>query len=228
MIFTLDTLLLIGFLLLLSPRMTGLPRHELIGAAFVVPVLLHLLIARPWVRGAVRSVARNSHPRTRINLVLNIVLFVLLVLEIFSGLEISQVLLPSMGWMRVDDRIWRQLHNEFLNWVRLFVGVHIAVNWNWIAGTFRRLSLATSRRVTFSPTILSAIVWVMLIALITGVETVIIYSALGHPTIARLYPQNEIARFEPTLGHALVQFLGQSLLIAVTVYAAKRWFRVRI
>lgn len=227
-IFILDSLLLIAFILLLSPRMTGLPRHEFIGTAFVIPILLHLLIARPWVRGAVRNVVRTSHPRTRINLILNIILFVLIVIEIFSGLEISQVLLPSLGWLRVDDRVWRQLHNEFLNWIRLFVGVHIAVNWNWVVGTFRRFSIATPRRVTFAPTHASALLWVGLIGILTAAESIVIYNALGHPSVARLYPLNEIARFRPTLGHALLQFLGQSMMIGVTVYAARRWFRVRI
>ncbi len=202
--------------------------HELIGAAFIVPVLLHLVIARPWVHGAIRNVVRTSHPRTRINLVLNVLLFILVVSEIFSGLEISQVLLPSMGWLRLNDRAWRQLHNEFLNWVRLFVAVHIAVNWNWIVGTFRRLSVATTRRVTFAPNHFAVLVWTIVVLLAATGEMFAIFRVLGHPTIARLYSQDEIARFRPTLGHALLQFLGQSMMVGVTVYAARRWFRVRI
>ena len=208
--------------------MTGLPMHELIGAAFIAPVLLHLVIARPWVRGAVRNVVRASHARTRINLVLNTLLFLLVVSEIFSGLAISQVLLPSMGWLRLNDRAWRQLHNELLNGLHLLVGVHIAVNWSWIVGTFRRLSMATSRRVTFAPTYLSALLWAVVILLAASFEMLAIYRALGHPTIARLYAQDEIARFRPTAGHGLGQFLGESMLTALVVYAARRWFRVRI
>lgn len=227
-IFILDSLLLIAFILLLSPRMTGLPRHELLGVAFILPVIVHLIIARPWIRGAAKDLTSARHPRTRINFILNALLFVLIVAEIFSGLEISQVLLPSMGWLRVDDRAWRQLHNEFLNWVRLFVAVHVAVNWNWIMGTLRRLSSAASRRITFAPTHVSALLWAIVILLIAMVEMVAIYRVLGHPTIARLYPQNEIARFRPTLGHALLQFFGQSMMIGVIVYAARRWLRVRI
>jgi hypothetical protein len=101
---SLDALLLVAFVLLLSPRMTGLPLHEWMGIAFCLPVLIHLLIARPWISQATKRLLRGADRRTRINFLLNATLFVLLALEIISGLVISQVATPFFGISTLNDR----------------------------------------------------------------------------------------------------------------------------
>src|SRR5512140_1864262 len=73
-LFYLDVALLILFILCLSPRLTGLPWHEVLGLAFILPTFLHLLTARPWTRLAVKTSWRAGNWRTRINLLLNLTL----------------------------------------------------------------------------------------------------------------------------------------------------------
>ncbi|HEV8122941.1 MAG TPA: hypothetical protein VGP80_01765 [Gemmatimonadales bacterium] len=51
---------------------------------------------------------------------------------------------------------------------------------------------------------------------------------LGPPTSERLYKGNELTRFAPTWGHGLVQLGGETLISILVVYAARRWFRVRL
>lgn len=54
------------------------------------------------------------------------------------------------------------------------------------------------------------------------------YLSLGPPTRARLYPQNELARFVPTLGHGIVQLAGEAFLLLLVAYVGRRWLRLRL
>ncbi len=106
----LDSLLLLLFISLLSPRMTGLPIHEILGLALFVPIVLHLLLAWPWIRQTSKRIFLNASKRARFNYFLNAGLFVLMVIEIVSGMVISQVALPFLGIKTIEDRAWRSIH----------------------------------------------------------------------------------------------------------------------
>jgi len=134
----LDTTLLVIFILLLSPRMTGLALHEILGFIFFIPIIIHLLIAWPWIQNTTRKVFRTASRRTRFNFFLNTVLFIILITELVSGITISQVVLPKVGTSTINDRSWRAAHNLPLNFFVLFVGLHIAINWSWIAVAFKK------------------------------------------------------------------------------------------
>ena len=134
----LDVTLLVVLLLLYAPRLTGLPLHEWLGIALGVPLLVHILLSWPWVsRGTVRLVT-HAGARARINYLLNWVLFILVVLEIASGVVISQAALPSLGLRTINDESWRALHNLALNWTMLALGLHVAMNWARLAAGARR------------------------------------------------------------------------------------------
>jgi len=134
--FWLDALLLVLFVLALSPRMTGLALHEWIGIVFGLPVVVHLLLSWTWITGAIRRVFASAGSRARVNLLLNATLFVLIAVEIVSGVAISQVAGPSLGFATINDRSWRALHNQTLNLTHLVVGLHVAMNWQWIVATY--------------------------------------------------------------------------------------------
>lgn len=133
----LDLLLLGAVLLAYSPRATGLAWHEWIGIALIVPTLLHLLLSWSWISAGARAFQR-ARPRSRVNFILNLLLFILFVLEITSGMMISQVALHSFGIQTVDDRAWRALHNLGLNWMLLLLGLHLAMNWHPLLLGLRR------------------------------------------------------------------------------------------
>jgi hypothetical protein len=126
----LDLWLLVALLLLFSPRLTGLPIHEWLGIALALSVVLHLLLSWSWISAATRAFVTGAKPRSRINFALNWLLFVLITLEITSGLMISAAALPAAGIHTVNDRSWRALHNLALNWTLLVLGFHVAMNWH--------------------------------------------------------------------------------------------------
>jgi Domain of unknown function (DUF4405) len=133
-----DILLLAMLLLLFSPRMTGLSIHEWLGISLGGVLIVHLLFSWSWISSTTRRVVSAPNRRTRINYVLNCLLFVLIIVEVTSGFEISQVSLPSLGIQTIDDRSWRALHNQTLNWTMLVLGFHLAMNWRPLFNGVRR------------------------------------------------------------------------------------------
>ncbi|MFI5185652.1 MAG: DUF4405 domain-containing protein [Chitinophagales bacterium] len=225
----LDTLLLLLFILALSPRMTGLAMHELLGIIFFIPLIVHLLIAWPWIRKSFKQFFYKSTGRSRLNLFINAVLFLLVITEIVSGLAISQVTLPFAGIRTINDRTWRSVHNLTLNFTVLLMGLHIAINWEWIISIFKkRVYTLNQTPVKLAPNP-GLLLWrIFVIILFAGVFAFSLYSLLGRPTVARLYIHDEIARFKPRLDHGIGQFAGEAFLIAIVAFIARRWLRIRL
>ena len=230
--FWLDALLLVAFLLLLSPRVTGLPVHEWAGIVFCVPVLVHLLLSWTWIGTTTKRVFSTDDRRARVNYCLNITLFVLIAIEIVSGLVISQVALPFLGVSTINDRSWRALHNQTLNVTHVAVGLHVAMNWQWIVAALRGPSrvreMAVRGGLRLAPSLRHAVGRSALVLLGAGVVAAGSFALLGRPSEARRYHQNEVLRFAPTPAHGLGQFAGEAALLAGIVYVGRRWLRVRI
>ena len=225
----LDSILLIIFILLLSPRMTGLALHEVLGLIFFIPIIIHLLIAWPWIQNTTRKFFQTASRRTRLNFFLNSILFILVITELVSGFIISQVALPNLGINTINDRSWRSVHNLPLNFVVLFTGLHIAINWEWIVAAFKkRLSNPKQSKGVFSVGLTSIFMRIAILILAAGLVALVLYSIIGEPSLARLYSQNEIARFKPSLDHGLIQLLGEAFLLAIVAFIARKWLHIRL
>lgn len=225
----LDTTLLIIFILLLSPRMTGLALHEILGFVFFIPVIVHLLIAWPWIKQSTKKFFKIATSRTRVNFALNTILFILVITELASGFSISQVVLPRLGIKTINDRSWRALHNETLNYTVLFTGFHVAINWGWIVSVFKkRFSNPKQRNKVFSTGIARVALRTCIIIIAAGIVSFVLYGIFGQPSLKRLYVQDEIARFKPTPGHGIIQFLGETFLIALCAFIARKWLRIKL
>ena len=228
-IICLDTTLLIIFLLLLSPRLTGLPLHEWLGFLFLIILIIHLLLAWTWIQIATKKFFKTASRRTKVNFFLNAVLFLLAVSELFSGFLISQVLLPDFGMKTINDRTWRTVHNLPLNFIVLFAGLHIAVNWSWIVSVFKkRLANAKQSSIVNSPAISLVVFRIAILIFASAVIALILFSFFGKPSIERLLEQDEIARFSPSFRHGMVQLLGEAFLIGLYAFLARKILRLRL
>jgi len=229
LIIGLDAALLIIFILLLSPRMTGLTLHEALGFIFFVPIIAHLLIAWPWIQKSTKKFFKNASTRTRFNFVLNTILFILVITELVSGFVISQVILPDLGIKTINDRTWRAVHNVTLNYTVLFAGLHVAVNWSWIASIFKkRPGIPKKDNRTLTPKLTTMVFRICILILATALVAAVLCSILGLPSLNRLYVQDEIGRFKPTLEHGIIQFLGETFLIAIYAFIARSWLRIKL
>jgi len=228
-IICLDTVLLIIFILLLSPRLTGLPLHEVLGIIFFIPIIIHLLIAWPWIQSVTKKFFKTASRRTHFNFFLNTILFILVITELVSGFVISQVVLPGLGIKTLNDKSWRSVHNLTLNYTLLFAGLHIAINWGWIVSVFKkRLNIPGQSGEIFSFKFKSIFVRICILIAATGLIAIVLYSIIGKPSLTRLYNHNEIARFHPSFDHGIVQFLGETFLLVVVAFIARKWLRIRL
>jgi hypothetical protein len=149
--------------------MTGLALHEILGFIFFIPIVIHLLIAWPWIQNATRKFFKTTNRRTRFNFFLNSVLYILIITELVSGFIISQVALPNLGINTINDRSWRSVHNLPLNFVVLFDGFHIAINWGWIVAAFKkRLSTPKQSQRVLSLKLMSLLMRIGILIFVTG------------------------------------------------------------
>ena len=133
----LDTILLVALLVLMVPDPLAL--HEWLGLAVIAIAVIHLLFAWQWIATALPRLRAKGAWRLRVNVLLNALLFYAFVVAMFSGVMESVIALPKLGIPMAPDHNWPLLHNKWANYFQFLAGLHLAINWNWIVGTVRRL-----------------------------------------------------------------------------------------
>ena len=139
--FWIDLGLLILFYLVMSPQATGIPLHEWISIAIMIPIVVHLLTHWKWIVNVVKKFFKHLPGETRFNQIWNILLFIMMNVAFFTGLLISEVVFPALGIAVNIDPFWVSLHNLSANVLLLMMGVHLAIHWNWIVNAVRRYLL---------------------------------------------------------------------------------------
>ena len=82
--------------------------------------------------------------------------------------------------------------------------------------------------VTLAPTWRHAIMRMAMLLLAVAVVAGAMYAINGAPSSRRRVRQNEIARFAPTVGHGLGQFIGETGLVVLAAWFARRALNVRL
>lgn len=134
-----DILILAATLATLSVPLTGLAWHEWLGILIVVPLVIHLLLNWRWIVVALRTFFTRLPNLTRVNLVLNLALFVTMTTVIFTGIAVSEIALPAVGLQSMGHNPYmRHLHFLSADALILVVGLHLGLNWRWILTMLRR------------------------------------------------------------------------------------------
>lgn len=133
-----DLIILIVFLVLFDPHVTGAAIHEWLGIAFGAALITHLLLHWKWLVASTRRFLGRLPRATRINYVLNSLLFIAMTVLIFSGLMMSESALPALGISLPEGRTWHSLHALSADWALIILGFHVALHWKWILTTTKR------------------------------------------------------------------------------------------
>ncbi len=134
----LDTSMLLLVCILEPIKLTGLEWHQWLGFALCPLVLLHVVMQWPWFVTQFQGMGKRGGYRVRLSAFLNLILFVLMAAVLFSGVFASRqstaLIAESVGRVR----LWHEVHG-WLNFVLVvFVGLHLALNWDWILAALRR------------------------------------------------------------------------------------------
>lgn len=130
-----DVTMLLLLPLLYSKRAFGLPFHEVAGLAVFGLSGVHLALNWKWIRGVTARLFRRSLPaRTYYTYFVALVFWSALVATVLSGVFISRVLFPSLR-----NPALRNLHFFSAGVTLIAAGVHLGLNWGFIASACKRL-----------------------------------------------------------------------------------------
>ncbi len=133
-----DILIFFGFLIAMDPRSTGVALHEWLTVASMAAIITHLLLNWDWIVQLTKRFFTLPVLRPRINYALNLLLFIDLVLIMYTGIMISESFVPFFGLSLPMDFSMRRLHDTTANIFVLLLGLHTALHWDWILNAFRR------------------------------------------------------------------------------------------
>jgi hypothetical protein len=137
-----------ALLLALEPGLTGIPIHEWFSAAFAGAIIVHLLLHWNWIVTVMVKFFKKLFHVSRLQFVLDIVLFVAMTAVMMSGILISKTILPALGLKAARNPMMQGLHSLSANATLLLVGVHFALNWNWVVNAVRRVIVAPLESLT--------------------------------------------------------------------------------
>lgn len=136
-----DLVIFIAFLITTAPRFSGLAIHEWLSLAFAGAIVAHLLLHWQWIVAATRRFFARLPRQSRINYVLNALLFIDVTLIMFTGIAISREALPLLGLSVAPNFTWRRLHSLTSDAALILLGLHIALHWEWVLNALSRYVL---------------------------------------------------------------------------------------
>jgi hypothetical protein len=136
--FWLDAIILVSYVLAYSYGFTGDAIHEWLGLALGLVLLVHLTLHWDWVIRTTRKLL-GRRGNDRVIWLVNLALLLAMTLCIASGVVISRVALPGLGFFLASSLFWNRLHILTAEITLGLVPVHAALRWRWIVGVGRRL-----------------------------------------------------------------------------------------
>jgi len=129
----LDVALFAAIVIAYAPSATGISVHEWLALAIVVPTLLHLVLNWDWVvRSASKLIDRLSTV-SRLNLVVDVALFVAAVTVTVSGFMVSQAISTALGISVTATALWASVHSFSADATMLLLFAHFALHAKWMA-----------------------------------------------------------------------------------------------
>ena len=149
---SLDVAMLLSMALLTNPhsigdRETSIAFHEWLGIVIAPVIIFHLTLNWGWIVQTTKKLVGRLPQETRVNQGLDVLLFVVMAVAVWSGVEISESALPYLGFAKSTSFSWRGIHETSSNLSMVLVGVHAALHWKWIVRTTRRIFGLSNRRV---------------------------------------------------------------------------------
>lgn len=135
----LDIALFVGYVLLSAPQTTGIPFHEYFTVVFIPIFISHIVLDWAWVKRVFRKADHKRSGEVRFNRAFDIVLFVGMVVVIYSGFLVSEAMLPDFGIDPGATTFWSGVHDASGNLLILLVGIHIAMHMPWIKRNIGRI-----------------------------------------------------------------------------------------
>lgn len=134
-----DAIIFCAFLVAMVPNLTGEPIHEWLSLALLATVVVHLLLHWDWIVGVGAKFFKQLWHISRLKFFVDIFVFLGFITVCLSGILISKTALPALG---IDPgqvgMTWRRLHSLSADASVLLIGIHFALNWDWVACNLKK------------------------------------------------------------------------------------------
>jgi hypothetical protein len=141
----LDIGVFVALLVANDPSWTGLSAHEWLSLAIVMPLLLHLVVNWEWAVRVASRFAQRLRTVSRVNLVLDVTLFISAVAVMTSGFVVSRSIAGALGIRTSPNALWYALHSVSADSTIVLLVAHLALHWRWVARTLGLLPTAPAR-----------------------------------------------------------------------------------
>jgi hypothetical protein len=91
----------------MEPVLTGVPLHEWWATAAILVFLIHVLTQWDWILAVGKRFFQKLFHQSRLNFVLDLLLFLSMTTVVLSGLMISEHVLPALGFPEQRNFFWR-------------------------------------------------------------------------------------------------------------------------
>lgn len=147
----LDIGLFLIFLIIYEEKATGNAIHEWLGLTMGAVLLVHILLHWQWVVVVIRRFFQRLTREVRLNAIVNICIFICFTAILFSGLMISESVMPLFGVRRMEVPFWKWLHHIASDVTLWLIAIHIGLHWRWIVNVVKRQLVAPlSQRISRS------------------------------------------------------------------------------
>lgn len=133
-----DAAIFVAFLVAFEPDLTGIAIHEWLSIALTATILVHLTLHWDWVIQIGMRFFRKFFHISRLNFIVDAVLFVAFDLLMLSGILISESVLRVLGIQVAASPTWLTLHSWSADVCLIMTGLHFALHWKWIVDTINR------------------------------------------------------------------------------------------
>ncbi len=133
-----DLALLVAFLVVIDEKSTGVVIHEWLGVGIFLVIVVHVLLHWDWVVGITKRFFKKLKAEPRINYFVDLGIFIGFITIIFSGLMISEIVMPLVGLRGTGGMFWKQLHYQATDITLYLAAIHLALHWRWIKSVFTR------------------------------------------------------------------------------------------
>ncbi len=134
----LDLFIFLAFLVSMQPALTGVSLHEWFTTAIIATFVVHILGQWHWILAVGRRFFHRWFHVSRLNFVLDLILFLAMTTVFVSGFVISRDVLPFLGIEVEPSFFWRRIHDLSANLTLLVVAIHVGLHWDWVVGAVKR------------------------------------------------------------------------------------------
>lgn len=134
----LDILTTIIIILLMDNDIIKLPLHEILGVAILFLFIIHKYFNWTWIKNITLNLFNKQTPtKTKIMYWLDLLLLILLILNVLSGIFISQKLFTYFNAKNIS--LWSNLHHFFAYSFLVVIAIHLGLHWQYIMNVFKKI-----------------------------------------------------------------------------------------